>query len=536
MTQKQDAKQKRIIERIIEVLRKSPEPLRESELAKRIGTGRNVIHYHLKKLTESGIVTSKEKRYSLDEKSTVVEAIVKILVEKECNFIELQNLGFDKRHIQNALSALEGERRICKKYPNVITNESRDVRYALAPFAYSELGVCPICKKKIAPSEEVITTTFMMPSDEFKSRTVSIHVKCYPNCKSGREFCCDHCGLPISPKLLDRQQIDHHSISDHFYKIELDMIDFLWRLKEMLSPHVNISNSRLSDFENRMEWNIKIKKYYTDYPKQYNIGDIPKWILESMKTEEKREARNLELDSKIANSTGIASKIADSKASKELQEQVLNALKSGESSEAIKRHFSEFDSKTGMPERIEELNKLVQERYDPAFEESTSREIRHELEAILPPSDLSYLNYAEEFITGIMKYREKLPEDYDIKSRIKEIWLDAKKLRQENERTILSMYEKLLGPSGFLYTHTSPTWAVAPDEYKWFYDDLTAERPRRWSLIEYDLFHSTTLAYRHDGKTYHPYCAEKLGLTNTSYCINNNNKKLKGGDINEQDF
>ena len=95
MNEKQDAKQKQILD----ILSKSQEPLRESELAKIIGTGRNVIHYHLKKLTDSGIVTSKEKRYSLDKKSTVVEEIMKVLAENECNFIELQNLGFDK-HLQ----------------------------------------------------------------------------------------------------------------------------------------------------------------------------------------------------------------------------------------------------------------------------------------------------------------------------------------------------------------------------------------------------------------------------------------------------
>jgi DNA-binding transcriptional ArsR family regulator len=530
MHEKQNVKKKQILE----ILSKSPEPLRESELAKRIGTGRNVIHYHLKKLTDSGIVTSKEKRYSLDEKSTVVEGIVKVLAEKECNFVELQDIGFDKHHIRNALSLLEGEGRIYKKYPKVIVNESRDVRYALTPFAYSELGICPICKKNIDPSDEVITTALRTPPAEF--RTVSIHAKCYHGGEFGRECCCAYCGLPISPKLMDRRRIDHHSISDHFYKVELDTISFLRDLQLMLNSF-NRSHSHPSNFENRMECNAKIKQHYTDSQKQYNVGDIPKWILESMKSEEEREARNSELDSEIVNSIEITRKIADSKESKEIRERLSSALKPGKSTEAIEaltRDWSEFDSKTGESERIEKLIKLIPECYGLPFPESTSGKIRNELEMILPPSDLSYLDQAEEFITGIIKYREKLPEDYDIKSRIKEIWSAAQELRKENERTIRTMYEKLLGPSGCLYTQTSPTWAVARDHhYERFYDDLTAERPRRWSLSEYYLFHSTALAYQHDDKIYHPYCAEKLGLTNTSYCINNNNKKLKGGDITE---
>lgn len=483
MNEKQDAKQKQILD----ILSKSQEPLRESELAKIIGTGRNVIHYHLKKLTDSGIVTSKEKRYSLDKKSTVVEEIMKVLAENECNFIELQNLGFDKHHIRNAVSLLEGERRIYKKYPDVIVNESRDVRYALAPFAYSELGICPICKTNIDPSEEVVTTALRTPPEEFK--TVSIHVKCYPDYKFGREFCCEYCGLPISPKLVDRQRIDHHSIIDHFHKVELDMISFLQGLQRVMNSRVSRPDFRTSDIESWVECNDEIKEYY-NHQKRYNVGDIPEWILKSIKSDEEVKARSLELGSKIANLTEITSKIADSKELKEIQE--LSYLK---------------------------------------LSESTFWQIYEHLNLILPPSDLSYLDQAEEFITGIMKYREKLPEEYDIKSRIKEIWSAAQELRQENERTIQTTYEKLLGPSGCLYTHTSPTWAVAPDQYEWFYDDLTAERPRRWLLHEYDLFHTTILAYRHDGKIYHPYCAEKLELTNTSYCINNNNKKLKGGDI-----
>jgi DNA-binding Lrp family transcriptional regulator len=530
MKEKQDAKHERIPGQILEVLRKSAEPLRESDLAKKIGTGRNVIHYHLKKLTESGIVISKEKKYSLDENSAVVSMIVEILSEKECSIIELQDLGFDKHHIQNALHLLEDEKRIYRKYPKVMTG-SQDFRYALAPFAYSEIGVCPICKKKILPSERVITTSFTVLTKGL--RTVSIHVKCYHDREfGGGDFCCDHCGLPISPRLMDRQTIDRHSISDCLYKVESDMIYFLQGLQMVITSRVGGSDFHLSDFKNRMVCNTEIKKYYTDFQEKHNVGDIPEWILESMKSEEKIEARNLELDSKIANT------ITDPKELKEIRERILNALKSDESMEAIEslsNEQSEFYSKTGMSERREELMKLMQERHDLKRSVNTFRKISMHLNFILTPSDLSNLGSAEEFVTGIMKYREKLPEDYNIKSRIKEIWSAAQKLRQENERTIQSMYEKLLGPSGYLYTRTSPTWAVRPDEYERFYDDLTAERPPSWSSIMYDLFHSTTLAYRHDGKIYHPYCAEKLGLTNNSYCINNNNK-LKGGDINEQEF
>ena len=178
MKEEQDVKHKRIPDQILEILRESVEPLRESDLAKKIGTGRNVIHYHLKKLTESGMVISKEKKYSLGEKSAVVSMIVEALAKKESNITELQDLGFDKRHIKNALSLLEGERRIYKKYPNVLKGY-RDFKYVLAPFAYSDIGICPICKKKIAPSERIITTAFMVLGKGL--RTVSIHIKCYPD-------------------------------------------------------------------------------------------------------------------------------------------------------------------------------------------------------------------------------------------------------------------------------------------------------------------------------------------------------------------
>lgn len=472
-------------ERILQVLHDSQVPLGVSEIGKKIGVEKSVAHYHLKKLVNRGTIEPKDGKYKLSDISGLIEKITDLLVEKDCNFFELQNLGFDKHQLSDALYLLERKEWVYKIYPEgFITNENLEIRYALKPYAYSDLGLCSVCRKEIHPSEKVIVG--IRQTQQHEGKTAFIHVECHPRYESfleehGEEiYCvyCDCCNLPISPRMLLRQGIYYYDIDDSFYKIELNTIDFLKNLHNTLNP---LGERGLEDWE---KYNDNIKEFYTKYSKLpcYNVGEIPEWILESIRTEEQfkeRYARLLSNRNKINNADKL----------------------------------NEWQSEYKM---ISE--ERLKDKQPPAFK------IFKELDTILD-ADLSLLQNAEIFVNGMMKYHHKLPDGYDIKLRIKEIWSTARNLKLMHENEILKMYEKLLFPSGFVFTYMKPTWAFDEQQEKqWIQYDLSFRRTTRLNSYQ-------TIVFKHGDKLYHPFCAEKLGLKDNSYC---NNKSTRGGENSEQ--
>lgn len=133
--------------------------------------------------------------------------------------------------------------------------------------------------------------------------------------------------------------------------------------------------------------------------------------------------------------------------------------------------------------------------------------------------DLSKLEIAEKFQKLLIKYRSSGPEEYDVNSRIKEIWSAAQDIKKNYLKNIQTSYEKLLGPEANLYSHID--WAFDPDYYDFDKAALSYRNDRDFTFIL-----AQTFAIKCRDRYYHPYCADKLGL-NDSHC---NDHKSKGGE------
>jgi DNA-binding transcriptional ArsR family regulator len=133
--------------------------------------------------------------------------------------------------------------------------------------------------------------------------------------------------------------------------------------------------------------------------------------------------------------------------------------------------------------------------------------------------DLSKLKITEKFQKLLIKYRSSCPEEYDVNSRIKEIWSAAQDIKKNYIKNIRTSYEKLLGPEANLYSHID--WALDPDYYDFDKAALSSRNDRDFTFIL-----AQTFAIKCRDRYYHPYCADKLGL-NDSHC---NDNKPKGGE------
>lgn len=315
--------------------------------------------------------------------------------------------------------------------------------------------------------------------------------------------------MPISPKPLLLRYIGYRDIIDNFYKIEYYTIRLLDEL------YTTLKHYRYNEPKNYQEIKDNIQRAYEFHMERCKIKEIPEWILKGMELDEKpkRDIRP-EIDA-------INNNFENSEVNKEFQSELKKADEI-----PIENRDSYYDSITEKRNNSEVYKKYDSERKkllkisqeETQYRNPTYLDILKDID-VLVHGDLSNLQEAEEFLNCISKYHNNLPEDYDIKSRIKDIWLTAQKFKQEREKNILRMYEKLLQPSGFVYTYIQPLWAFDPQEIKWIQDGE--------SVGGRDLEAYQFMAFKHGDKFYHPFCAEKLGLKDDSYC---NNINSKGGE------
>lgn len=168
-------------------------------------------------------------------------------------------------------------------------------------------------------------------------------------------------------------------------------------------------------------------------------------------------------------------------------------------------------------------DRLEKDEHDPRENdfECISWEISHELMFTMN-EDLSVLNNTEKFVNTLVKYRTDIPEDYDVKSRINQIWTASLEMKKIYETNVSKSYEKLLGPEGNLYSCID--WASDAK-------DSDFDKVRSDSRFERDdsTKYAQTFAVKSEGNYFHPYCADKLGLNDN----HGHDKKSKGGENSE---
>lgn len=515
-------------EKILQIFQKTQNPLGVSEIAREIGTERGVVHYHLKKLTERGTLQSSEGKYTLTDMSEKIENIIELLSKKDCNILEIQTLGYDKDAIRNLLYLLQSKGLVhIEQSKGFGTGEyhDRETKYSLTPFAYSEKGLCPICKKKIDISGNIIIATRNVPFTGLDWANVSIHTGCYADSGdvSKKDVMCDYCGLPISPKPLLGNRIGPTDLYNNFYHVEIYTIGFLESNLLLTVNQYYGKNSVPKKPEDYIEINNKIKEQFNSYAaKRCGINEIPEWILKGMELDEKPE---IDTDSEVKK---ISKKLQDSDARKEflMGMEKLKDIPYEQNISSYKSIEEKHDNSDSFKEYILEMNRInniIKEQSELRSRMPTYLEIVHDINNNLIHCDLSNLNESEAFFNFIKKYHNNLPEDYDIKSRIKDIWSAALKIKQERENSILRMYEKLLQPSGFVYTNIEPEWPFDPREKEYIREKGSGRSNIFLKRFEAYQF----IAFKNGDKFYHPFCAEKRGLKDDSYC---NNINSKGGE------
>ncbi len=464
-------------DKLRKILQESQKPLGPSEIGNVLKKPRNAIQYHLNKLIKKGTVVSNGGKYSynkkeLEELKGIEEKIIKLLSTTEYSPIGIQQkLGFDESKIFSALYQLEGAGLI-KEGPTSLANRGglirhrrtthdtkycRETKYTLTYLAYSKIGVCPICKEKIRQKDLILTAFFKNTKYNIEPqpwKKVLIHLDCISDSEAYDTVYGKYDG----------------SIFCEYCSLPLS--------PKML-PRQSITYKSIKCHFSEMELET--------------IG-LFEYIIQSCTTP-LDFIPTMDRKNRFAIDMGALDDSTIEKAYKNFEIEIPDWI-----SERLK---NEISPKESSPEN----NNIEPLSWEILIYDGGSLE-----------ADLSELRGAEKFIKVLKKYRSDFPADYDTISRIKEIWTAALNIRNENEKNIQRMYEKLLEPAGIIYTYMDEAFGTEQYDFDLQKSDILYN--------EFSIF-SQTIAFKHGNKLYHPFCAEKLGLKMTVIAITKAQKEVK---------
>ena len=467
MTNSTEYKQK-----IQETLRNSAEPLGPSKIAEKIGTNKSSVHYHLKKLVDAGIVISPEEgKYSVNKGWTEItrelgDKILHLLSSKEYRPRELQQeLGSDESKIKSSIVMLE--------YNGLIKEGqiSLAVRGGIPKKGFT-FHVSDYCQNS------TYTPTYMGYS------------------KIG--FC------PICKEKLN----DYETVVILFFKSSYHIEPKPWvsvKIHSKCLPKSKAYETTYGKYESSIFCHycglplspktLPKRQMTYEYVKDYLFG----FELESIRLLE-------QLKQSWIVPFNIPIPIMGAKFSHMPQ------------NSTIEKVYNKLDVK--IPDWIlERLKKDENNPEDDHFND-ISHEIFHDLH-FLYYEDISELKNAENFIRLLMKYRTGYPEDYDVNSRIRDVWIASQAIKQSYENNIRENYKKLLGPEANLYSDID--WAFDADDYDF-------DKVRSDTVCDHLPIFSQILSVKYGDNYFHPYCAEKLGL-NDNHC---NDTNSIGGEKDER--
>ncbi|MBR9701898.1 winged helix-turn-helix transcriptional regulator [Candidatus Pacearchaeota archaeon] len=446
---------KKIDKHIMDILRGSEGPLGPTEIAKEVAgkIGKDSIptttlYYHLKKLKDEEIIVSKDGKYASNDLDEIKIKIKEILSKNPegLSLKELQKLGFKKRKIVAALRYLYVDH-LVNEIKYVSTEEGAVHNYTLSPFGLSDFGLCPFCNEQLKDSDNVIVSIIAPIGLSPEYKIVKIHPRCFLKSTSfSKDFKTEGAFCEYCGLPLSPEDLPVQGID--YKSIE----DHFYQIEIATIKLIEELYQSLSkDVEK--EYSLLPTIAVIDLKYEQHGMKIPDWLSEKMR--------------KCDNPNSYH------KANLEISDDIERIL------------------------------------------------LNHPIVPFLPGFssllDLSKLSSAEMFLRGLNRYRDKneveeainkgyLPSDYDINSRISEIWGVAQDLKHENLRDILRGYEKLLGPAGSVYIRTIPiVESTSPFKNSQTFPQI--------------------LAFKKREKLYHPYCAEKLGLKDDSHLDDKINEK-----------
>ena len=455
---------------IKEILRDSPEPLGPSAIATKMGKEKNTVHYHLKKLVDDGTVIFHEGgKYSIDKDfmETIRELgdkILHLLSSKEYYPSELQQeLGFDESKIKSAIAILE--------YDGLIKE-----------------GQLSLAKRGGIPKKGF---TFHV-SDYCRNSTYTPTYVGYS--KIG--FC------PICKEKLNTYETVVISSFRPSYHIEP---------KPWVSVKIHskcLPNSKAYETAYG-KYDLSIFCHHCGLPLSPKTLPKRQMTYESVKDHFFGfELESIRLLEQLKQSWIVPFDIP-----------ILRAKFShNPQNSTIEKVYNELDVK--IPDWI--LERVKNEENNPENDHlnDISQEIFYDL-LFMFYEDISELKNAENFIRLLMKYRTDYPEDYDVNSRIRDVWIASQATKQRYENNIRENYKKLLGSESNLYSDID--WAFDVDDYDF-------DKVRSDTICDHLPNFSQILAVKYGDNYFHPYCAEKLGLNN-NHC---NDKNSIGGEKDER--
>lgn len=287
-------------QQILRILRDSESPLGPSDIARTIlgfdkpdseeqqkefEKKKVSVHYHLKQLGFSSKVKAQDGKYSYSEFSKTNEEHA----EKILDFLSTggrytydeiyDHLGVGEDHYEPLDDLIQEDRVFIIKEG---IRDSEKIYYELSPFGLSERELCPICKEKIKDSNRVLTAIYKSANQNknTKWRPVSIHIDCYQKSyglfeivwggHEGQVFC-NHCGLPLSHKMITQKPIAYHLLADHFNGFETETLNLISSIRALVSEmHEKPATQD--------QWLKRAEEVSTLY-EEFEI-EVPNWISE----------------------------------------------------------------------------------------------------------------------------------------------------------------------------------------------------------------------------------------------------------------
>jgi len=452
---------------IIKILQESKTPLGPSAISEKLNKQKNLTHYHLKKMVDEGTVTSSENgKYSINkDKMEIIrelgDEILHLLSSKEYHPEELQQkVGHDENLIISAIGILELQGFI-KEGQISLAERGGIPRKGLTIYDTNYCRASTYTPTYLGYSKIGFCPVCREKLDIYETVVVAFF-------KSFDLFRSHTSAVKIHSKCLT----DSKSYEMTYGICEKSI--FCYHCGLPLSP--KMLPKRSITFELIIDYFLGIE-------------------LESIRLlDELRQSWKVPLDIPI-----LGEKFS-------LTPQNLT----------IEKVYNNLEIK--IPNWVSERLKKDESDPEKVYYKDISWEISNDLQFKFE-KDISQLNNAENFIRLLMKYRDDFPKEYDVNSRIKDVWAASQEIKKKYEIRIQENYEKLLGPQSSLYSCID--WVFDVENYD--FDKVRSDQQYKWG--DSPIF-SQTLGIKCRDNYYHPYCAEKLGLTK-DHC---NDKNSKGGE------
>ncbi|WP_406661895.1 ArsR family transcriptional regulator [Methanolobus sp. ZRKC3] len=462
-----------IQQRIHRELSESPNPLGPTEIADKLGlskeTEKSKIHYNLNALKKKGLVTYHEKgKYSVNKDEM---EIIKGLENEILNLLTVKE--YNPRELEEELNQDEGR-----------------IIYAIGQLEIN--GLIKEGKKSLAKRSGIPRKgpTFLV-SDYYRTSTYTPTYLGY----SEIGFC------PICKEKFN----EHESILTTFFK-PIDQIN------ERPWASTNIHSKCLANTKAYEETYRKNKpSMFCSY---CGLPLTPKLLPEKI------------INYKLLKNHFFSFELKSIKLLENLRQSWLVPMYNPFEKEqyatrnensTIKQVYGELGIE--VPSWLDE--RLNEDKKNPEINQfdEISYEISRDVYFIFK-SDLSSLENVENFMRLLIKHQFSYPEEYNINSRIRDIWTAAQEIRNTHDENIRKTYEKLLGPEANLYPYFD--WAFDYSDYD--FDKVRRHLP--YSADNPPIF-AQTFTVKCGNRYYHPYCADKLGI-NDNHCNDNNSKGGEG--------